>query len=69
MTIRLKDNQLKTINYKTQAKEVMYPEKELAPAAQKLKGFIWKEELRPKEVTDIFNASGKEETPETETLK
>ncbi len=69
MTIRLKDNQLKTINYKTQAKEVMYPEKELAPAAQKLKGFIWKEELRPKEVTDIFNASGKEETPETETLE
>jgi hypothetical protein len=54
MTIRLKDNKLKTINYKTQAKEIMYPESELPASEKELKGFTWREASRPREVMDIF---------------
>ncbi len=69
MTIRLRNNKLRTINYKTQAKEVMYPEKDISPAEQKLKGFIWKEELRPKEVADIFEAKDQSESTLKEPLE
>jgi lipopolysaccharide export system protein LptA len=54
MTIRLKDNKLKTINYKTQAKEIMYPESELPASEKELKGFTWRDASRPRKVMDIF---------------
>jgi lipopolysaccharide export system protein LptA len=55
MTIRLKDNKLNTINYKTQAKEIMYPESELPASDKELKGFTWRNNSRPRKVMDIFN--------------
>ena len=69
MTIKLKDNELRTITYKSQAKETMYPEKDLSPADQKLKGFLWEEELRPKEVADIFKANEKAKSSEPASLE
>jgi len=54
MTIRLKDNKLKAINYKTQAKETMYPESELPASEKELKGFTWHDAYRPRKVMDIF---------------
>lgn len=54
MTIRLKDNKLNTITYKTQAKEIMYPESELPASDKELKGFTWREATRPRKVMDIF---------------
>ena len=70
MTIRLKNNQLRAIVYFSDAKETMYPEKDLPPAEQRLKGFVWKEELRPKEVADIFEKDEEAvEVPKTMTLE
>ena len=54
MTIRLKDSKLRTINYRTQAKEVMYPESEIPAADKELKGFTWQDASRPRKVMDIF---------------
>ena len=54
MTIHLMDNKLKTIIYKTQAKEIMYPESELPVSEKELKGFTWRDASRPRKVMDIF---------------
>ena len=54
MLIRLVDNDIKTINYMSQPKETMYPEADLPGEMRKLKGFTWKERLRPLTKDDIF---------------
>jgi hypothetical protein len=54
MLIRLKDSEISAIVYLTQAQETMYPEKDVKPEQKKLKGFIWLENLRPKNKLDIF---------------
>lgn len=54
MTIRLKDNKLKTISYQTQAKEIMHPGGEITAAEKELKGFTWQDKSRPRKILDIF---------------
>jgi hypothetical protein len=54
MTIKLKDSDVKTINYRSKPVEVMYPEKELPGDMKTLKGFNWQEYLRPQSKIDIF---------------
>ncbi len=54
MIIRVKDNEIKAINYIEQASETMYPEKDLPPNGRILKGFQWYENLRPRSKYDIF---------------
>lgn len=54
MLIRLKNNDVDNINYRSKPVEVMYPEKELPEEMKKLKGFNWQEILRPKSKEDIF---------------
>lgn len=55
MKIKLQDNELQTINYKTTANEKMYPRKEVTKEQERLKGFLWFENLRPTDKYDIFN--------------
>jgi lipopolysaccharide export system protein LptA len=54
MIIRLKDSDVKTINYQNLAEEVMFPEPELPAEMRKLKGFNWQEKYRPVSKEDIF---------------
>ena len=55
MLIRLKNSEISAIVYLTQAQETMYPQEEITPEQKKLKGFIWLENLRPKNKLDIFS--------------
>lgn len=54
MAIRLKDNDIQTINYKTSPNEKMYPKEEISKEQERLKGFQWHEGLRPVNKMDIF---------------
>jgi len=54
MTIRLRNNDVQTINYKQAPNQVMFPEKELPEDQRKLKGFQWLEDIRPLTKLDIF---------------
>ena len=54
MDIRLKDNELQTINYKSSPNEKMYPKENISKEQEKLKDFIWFEDLRPVDKFDIF---------------
>jgi lipopolysaccharide export system protein LptA len=54
MIIRLIDNDVDNINYRSKPIEVMYPEKDLPEDMKKLKGFNWQEILRPRSKDDIF---------------
>ena len=54
MDIRLKNNELQTINYKSAPNEKMYPREEISKDQEKLKDFIWFEKLRPVDKFDIF---------------
>ncbi len=58
MVIRVKNNEIKAINYVEQASETMYPEKDLPPEGRILKGFSWRETLRPRSKYDIFRKNG-----------
>ncbi len=55
MTIGVKNNEIKTINYIEKAAETMYPEKDLPKEGRILKGFSWQATLRPQSKYDIFN--------------
>jgi len=54
MTIGVKNNAIKTINYIENASETMYPEKDLPKDGRILKGFSWQATLRPLSKYDIF---------------
>ena len=54
MVIRVKNNEIKAINYVEQASETMYPENELPPQEKILKGFLWMGQFRPRSKFDIF---------------
>ena len=47
LTIEFQDNKPKRINFYKQADASFIPPHELTPEAQKLKGFTWKEDIRP----------------------
>lgn len=54
MRIELENKAMKRIIYFSTPTEVMYPENEMPPGEEKLKGFQWLEELRPMSKSDIF---------------
>ena len=54
MAIRLEENNIRGISYFSNPTEVMYPEKELPKEESVLKGFVWLEEIRPRDKEDIF---------------
>jgi len=54
MVIRLKKNEVDRIIYISKITETTYPEEKLPPDMKQLKGFNWKEPLRPKDRMDIF---------------
>ncbi len=54
MMIRLKNNDVSTINYLAKPQEIMYPQEEVPQDRTKLKGFGWYEWLRPTTKKDIF---------------
>jgi len=58
MVIRLKDNEVDRIIYVSKITEVTYPEEKLPADMKRLKGFNWKEELRPVDKMDIFRNPG-----------
>ncbi len=54
MTIRINNSEIKTISYKTNIDEDMFPEAELTKEDTRLKGFIWQDKIRPLNKYDIF---------------
>ena len=58
MSIGVKNNEIKTINYIEKASETMYPEKDLPEEGKILKGFSWQAILRPSSKYDIFRKPG-----------
>ena len=66
MDIRLKDNELQTINYKSLPNEKMYPGKDVSKEMERLKDFVWFENLRPRNKYDIYTKPSKTQLNETE---
>jgi len=54
MTILLSDSKVQEIKYFENPEADLYPEKDLSPKDILLKGFIWLQDLRPKNKDDIF---------------
>ena len=54
LTLYLKDRQLKRLAYRAQTKSDMYPLDNLTENDMRLSGFVWFEQIRPKNPTDIF---------------
>ncbi len=59
MTIGVKNNEIKTINYIGKASETMYPPKDFSKQKRILKGFSWQATLRPHSKYDIFRKAKK----------
>jgi len=60
MLIKLLESQINEIIYRSSPNEVMYPEKDLPPSEEKLKGFKWLDALRPSDKMDIYRDVHKE---------
>jgi lipopolysaccharide export system protein LptA len=54
MLIKLFESQMEQIIYLSNPSEVMFPEKDLPPGDEKLRGFRWLEERRPADKLDIY---------------
>lgn len=54
MDIKIKDNQIVRIKYFKKTTETLYPIEKLKPGVEILKGFEWKEHLRPVDKNDIY---------------
>ena len=54
MDITIRENQIVRIKYFKKTTETLYPKDKMKPGAEILKGFEWKEELRPVDKKDIF---------------
>jgi hypothetical protein len=52
--LTLNENQINTITLYKQIDGDIYPEKELPPNARKLRGFIWREEERINNLSELF---------------
>jgi lipopolysaccharide export system protein LptA len=57
MLIKLFKSQITEIIYRSSPNEVMYPEKDLPAGEEKMRGFRWLQERRPKDKMDIFRKS------------
>ena len=60
MDIKIENNQIVRIKYFKKTNETLYPKDKLQPGIEILKGFEWKEDLRPKDRNDIFRKENKE---------
>ena len=54
MDIKIEKNQIVRIKYFKKTTETLYPKEKMKPGIEILKGFEWKEELRPVDQNDIF---------------
>ena len=54
MVIHIIDKEMRTIIYLDKPKATLYPENEITPAEQKLKGFKWLDNQRPRSKEEIF---------------
>ena len=54
MDIKIENNTISRIKYFKKTNETLYPSKDLDEHGRYLKGFIWLDELRPKDRDDIF---------------
>jgi lipopolysaccharide export system protein LptA len=54
MDIWLDSNEVSSVNYKSNPDGILYPVLELKPSELQLKGFQWKEALRPKSKLDLI---------------
>ncbi len=57
MMIFLENKEFKTITYIDRPDATLYPEEEIPSQERKLKGFIWLEEIRPRNKFDIYRKS------------
>ena len=54
MDITIRKNQIVRIKYFKKTTETLYPKEKMKPGVDILKGFEWREDLRPKDKNDIF---------------
>ena len=54
------DNQIEDITFFVSPDGKLFPDKDLPLNERKLKGFIWREEERPKEISDLFSEEDKQ---------
>lgn len=54
------DNQIEDITFFVSPDGKLFPDKDLPLNDRKLKGFIWREEERPKEISDLFSEEDKQ---------
>ena len=54
MTIEMKNNSVSLVKGYNSISETMYPESDLKENARYLQGFVWHDEVRPKDKDDIF---------------
>ncbi len=52
----IEDNEIKKINLINQTDGILKPDLEITPEELRLEGFMWKEDLRPRNNTDILNS-------------
>ena len=60
MDITIRENQIVRIKYFKKTTETLYPREKMKPGIEILKGFDWREELRPVDPNDIFRKEIKE---------
>ncbi len=64
------DNQIEDITFFVSPDGKLFPDKDLPLNDRKLKGFIWREEERPKEISDLFSEEDKQyQTRDLEQIK
>ncbi|MBR6438266.1 MAG: hypothetical protein IKS65_03665 [Bacteroidales bacterium] len=60
MDIKIRENKIVRIKYFKKTNETLYPKEKLKPGIEILKGFEWREDLRPVDKNDIFRKEKKE---------
>jgi len=64
MDIKIENNEIVRIKYFKKTTETLYPKEKMQPGQESLKGFIWQDELRPKDKDDIFKREERGERKE-----
>ena len=54
MTLVIDENKVDQITFREKPEAVLYPMDDINPKIRLLVGFRWEEDLRPKQLTDIF---------------
>lgn len=69
MDIKIEKREISRIKYFKKTTETIYPKEKMKPGMELLKGFIWQEEIRPKDRLDIFRKTVKNTEEATATPK